>query len=102
MASIYRRGKTWWMKYYVGGKAVRRSLKTRNAREAREICEQYSAAEKIGLLAEASSTPIRPFLQDLCEYWKRTRKPKGATNRMLCSGVASVTVGPSWSVRISN
>ena len=80
MASIYRRGQTWWMKYYVGGKAVRRSLKTRNAREARKICEQYSAAEKIGLLAEASSTPIGPFLQDLCEYWKRTRKCKGAAN----------------------
>jgi integrase len=80
MASIYRRGQTWWMKYYVGGKAVRRSLKTRNAREARKICEQYSAAEKIGLLAEASSTPIGPFLQDICEYWKRTRKCKGAAN----------------------
>lgn len=82
MASIYRRGKgnIWWIKYYVGGKAVQRSLRTQNAREAEKIRKQYSAAETVNLLPEPSNTPIGPFLQALCEYWKKTRKGKGATS----------------------
>jgi len=80
MASIRKRGSIWWIKYYVGGEAISRSLKTRNAREARKICEQYSAAEKVDLLVKPSSTPIGPFLQSLCEYWRKTRKGKGAAS----------------------
>jgi integrase len=80
MASIYKRRRMWWIKYYVGGKPIQRSLRTQNAREAETICKQYDAAETVKLLAEPSNTPIRPFLQDLCECWKKTRTGKGATN----------------------
>ena len=80
MASTYKRGQIWWIKYYVGGKAVQHSLRIKNGREAKKICDQYSAAEKVGLLNKRSSTPIGPFLQDLCEYWRRSRKAKGAAN----------------------
>jgi len=34
MASIYKRGDTWWIKYYFNGKTVRESLKTTNKRVA--------------------------------------------------------------------
>lgn len=80
MATTYLRGKTWWISYSVGRKRIQRSLKTTNAREAEEYRKQYSAAETINLLPEPSSTPIGPFLQDLCEYWRKTRKGKGAAS----------------------
>ena len=34
MASIYKRGKIWWIHYLIGGKSVSRSLKTTSARIA--------------------------------------------------------------------
>ena len=34
MASIFRRGRTWWVHYLVGGKSVQRSLKTTCERTA--------------------------------------------------------------------
>ena len=34
VASIYKRGDTWWVKYYERGKLVRQSLKTSNKRVA--------------------------------------------------------------------
>ena len=80
MASVYRRGKVWWLKYYVGGKGVQRSLGTKDAREAEKTRRQYEAAEAIELLPQPSTTPIAEFLQDLCEYWRKTRRGKGATS----------------------
>lgn len=80
MASIYKRGKTWWISYHVGQRRVQRSLKTQSAREAEEIKKQYTAAERIDLLPEPSDTAIGPFLQKLCEYWRRVRKGKGAAS----------------------
>jgi len=80
MASIYRRGKVWWIKYYVGGKPVARSLRTKDAQKAEKIRKQYDAAETVNLLPDPSKTPLGPLLQDLCEYWRKTRKGKGAAN----------------------
>jgi hypothetical protein len=36
MASIYKRGRIWWIHYLVGGKSVSRSLRTSNERVALE------------------------------------------------------------------
>jgi len=80
MASIYRRGKVWWLKYYVAGKCVQRSLGTKDAREAEKTRRQYEAAEAIELLPQPSTTPVAEFLQDLCGYWRKTRRGKGATS----------------------
>ncbi len=42
MASLYRRGKNkiWWIKYYVNGRAVYRSLNTTTTRVAARIKKQ--------------------------------------------------------------
>ena len=37
MASIYKRGKTWWLKYHLDGAPVRESLKTRDKRKAERL-----------------------------------------------------------------
>jgi integrase len=78
MASIYRRGKTFWITYRVGGKNVCHSLNTNNGREAVEMKKRFEALKTNGLLSKPSSTPIGPFLQALCEYWRKTREGKGA------------------------
>ena len=46
MASIFKRGKTWWVAYYANGKLVRRSLKTTNKR----IAEREKQALEANLL----------------------------------------------------
>jgi len=36
MASIYKRGQNWWVKFHHRGKAIRKPLKTTNRQLARE------------------------------------------------------------------
>src|SRR5262249_39336716 len=45
--SVYKRGKTWWLTYYVNGKQVWESAKTKDRAEARRMLQ-----EKIGQRAE--------------------------------------------------
>ena len=48
MASIYKRGKNWWVHYYVNGKSVDRSLRTTNERVARDRKKKLEAADVVG------------------------------------------------------
>src|SRR5713101_4335785 len=45
--SVYKRGKTWWLTYYVNGKQVWESAKTKDKAEARRILQA-----KMGQIAE--------------------------------------------------
>jgi len=47
--SIYRRGKTWWLSYYVKGENICESSGTRDRGEARQILQQ-----KVGQIAEGN------------------------------------------------
>ena len=38
--SVYQRGKTWWLGYYVQGERVRESAKTKDRGEARRLLQQ--------------------------------------------------------------
>lgn len=78
MASIYKRGETWWITYRIGGKNICHSLDTNVAREAAEMKRLYEAKKTNGLIRKPSSTPIGPFLQDLCDYWRKTHEAKSA------------------------
>jgi integrase len=80
MASIYKRGKVWWIHYLVGGKSVSRSLKTTNGRTAAENKKKLEALDVIGQLAEPSNTSLTPFLQSFCEFLMSTRTHKSAKN----------------------
>ena len=44
MASIYKRGRNWWIHYYVNGKSVDRSLHTTNERIACDRQKKLEAA----------------------------------------------------------
>jgi integrase len=63
--SIYQRGKTWWLSYYVNGKQVWESAKTKDRAEARRILQT-----KIGQIAEGHySGPLgdRVTFEELAE-----------------------------------
>jgi site-specific recombinase XerD len=51
MASIYRRGRIWWIKVRIGGKVVRESLQTKDEPEARRIKERYERQGPASLAA---------------------------------------------------
>jgi len=80
MASIYKRGKTWWIKYHVKGTRVQRSLHTTNERVAktRQSKLEYDLATN-GLIMP-SETPLVPFLEDYCRHLKTIRTPKSYKN----------------------
>lgn len=80
MASIYKRGRTWWIHYLVGGKSVSRSLKTTSQRVALEKKKRIQALEITEQLPHPSSTPIKEFLQDFGDFLLKTRTFKSAKN----------------------
>jgi len=82
MASIYKRGKVWWIHYLVGGKSVAKSLRTTNERTALEKKKKIEALDVIDQLTQPSNTHIRNFLQSFCEYLLGTRPYKSAKNDM--------------------
>lgn len=80
MASLYRRGPHWWVKFYVDGKPVYESLKTTNERIARNKVVQLEYRLSIGGLVQPSKTPLPKFLEDYCAYLETTRTHKSFKN----------------------
>ena len=80
MASIYKRGRIWWIHYLIGGKSVSRSLRTPHERVALEKKKRLEALEVTGQLKKPSNTPVDDFVQSFCEFLWRTRTRKSAKN----------------------
>ena len=80
MASIYRRKKTWWIHYYVHGKSVARSLRTRSERVALDKKRKLEALELTGQLPTPSRTALGPFLESFSTFLQATRTRKSAKN----------------------
>ena len=80
MASIYKRGRIWWVHYLIGGKSVSRSLKTTSERVALEKKRRLEALEVTGQLPKPSNTPVDNLLESFCEFLWRTRTRKSAKN----------------------
>lgn len=80
MASIYKRGKIWWVHYLVAGKSLSKSLRTTNERIALDKKKRLEALEITDQLMLQSNTPLDVFLQSFCEYLIHTRTHKSAKN----------------------
>jgi len=80
MASIYKRGKIWWVHYLVGGKSVSRSLRTTSERVALDKKKHLEALEVTGQLPKPSNTPVDDFLESFCSFLWRSRTRKSAKN----------------------
>ncbi len=71
MASIYKRGKTWWLHYRVCGKAVQKSLDTTNEQVALEKKKQVEGLEATGQLDPPTRITISTFLETFCGFLKQ-------------------------------
>ena len=70
MASIYRRGKIWWIHYLVCGKAVQKSLGTASEQVALRKKKQVEGLEAAGQLDLPTQIPISTFLEEFCAFLK--------------------------------
>jgi integrase len=80
MASIYRRGKVWWVKFHLKGVRIQQSLNTTHERVAQARKSQIEYRLATGTLVMPSETPIRDFLEGFCQYLKSTRTRKSYKN----------------------
>lgn len=70
MGSLRKRGRVWWVRYYVGGRLFERTLKTRRKDEALRALKELGGREVRGELAPPTRAPVRLFLD---EYSARLR-----------------------------
>ena len=98
MASICRKpGKTpWWATYYLNGKRVRHSLRTRGERIARKKLKKLEGDLVTGELQQKTTTHTGPFLEESCDHLATIRSPKAYKNdisylrtffRPVCDGL---------------
>jgi integrase len=80
MASIYKRGKIWWIHYLIGKQSVSRSLKTTSHRVALEKKKKFEALDVLGHLEAPSNTKLVDILQSFCEFLLQSRSKKSAKN----------------------
>lgn len=67
MGSLYRRGRFWWIKYYVDGRPVRESAKTEKETEARKMLKlrEGAVAQGIPVSPRADRLRVDYLLRDL-------------------------------------
>ena len=80
MASIYKRGKVWWVKFHLKGIRVQQSLDTTHERVAQARKSQIEYRLATGTLVMPSETRIGDFLEGFCQYLKGTRTRKSYKN----------------------
>lgn len=80
MATLYRRGKTWWAYTCSGTKRLRWSLETTDERIARQKLRKIEYQQDTGELELPSHTPIDLFLQAFCEHLETIRSRKAYKN----------------------
>ncbi len=74
--SIYKRGKTWWVTYYVNGNQVWESAKTRDKAEARRILQEKIGQRAEGRLVVGADKVTFGDLLDMVEDEYRTNNRK--------------------------
>ena len=74
MGSLYRRGKTWWVKYYVAGRAVRVSTETTKEKEARDFLKDREGRAVAGepVLPRAARVRYEQARDDLETHYETT------------------------------
>ncbi len=79
MASIYKRAKNYYLKYYVGSEVVRVSLKTKSYQIAMEKKRQFESAKAQGLGNPLpSKTPLPEILGKYVNYIRARKTAKSA------------------------
>lgn len=92
MASLYKRGDIFWIKYYKNGVEVRRSLKCKDKKVAQVKQKQIELDLEQGSAGMQSSVRLAPYLKEYLEY---SQKKKSTTTyqedvRQLTKFVSSI------------
>ncbi len=80
MASIYRRGNVWWVKFHLKGVRIQQSLNTTHERVAQARKSQIEYRLATGTLVMPSETLVGDFLEGFCQYLRGTRTRKSYKN----------------------
>ena len=84
MASIYRKGNVWWIKFYLDGQSTQQSLQTSNKRVALYKKRQLEYQLATQGMVLPSRTPLQGFLEEFCNYLAGIRTPKSYKNDVSC------------------
>ncbi|MBN2136967.1 MAG: tyrosine-type recombinase/integrase, partial [Sedimentisphaerales bacterium] len=80
MAHLYKRGRKFWLCYYINGQRVQKPLYTDNERIARDKKRKIEYELTIGDLHVTSKLPLPVVLEDFCKYLRITRTHKSYKN----------------------
>jgi len=80
MAHVYKRGRQYWISYYLNRRLVQKSLRTTNERVARSKKKRLEYELALGDLHVASKTPLPAILEAFCNELKATRTFKSYKN----------------------
>ena len=81
MASLYKRGRIWWTKFYHRGQTTRKSLRTANRQLARERARLLETSIKDGMFvlrAACTRTPLSTALDDYCRHLRTSKTSKSS------------------------
>jgi hypothetical protein len=81
MANIYKRSGVWHVYYRQGGKRIRYSLETRNARVAKDLLKKIEYELMSGQHVRPQKTPVVDFLADFLAHLKNTLSYRHYRNR---------------------
>ncbi len=76
MASIYLRGKVWWISYFIDGKEILHSLKVRQKKVALHIKNLKELELENGIAKLPSTKTVDDFFEEYKRYAKGEKKPK--------------------------
>jgi len=106
MASMYKRGKQFWVSYYITNKQIKKSLKTTNERIAKSKLKKLEYELALGDLKVSSKLLLPVILEAFCKELKATRTFKSFKNDfsrlriffgpvcdLLKPGIAGVNLG---------
>jgi len=80
MACLYKRGRIYWISYYIDDKQFKKSLNTTNERVARSKLKKIEYDLALGDLHVASKLPLQSILEAFCRELLATRTYKSYKN----------------------
>jgi integrase len=89
---VYRRGRVWWVKYYVDRYPVFESAKTRDKKRAEELLKQRLAEVELNQLPDPESRKIK--IQDILNSLLSDYELRGRTSRKQLESRIKLHLGP--------
>ena len=80
MASLLKRGRKFYVRVYVNGKAKDIATKTTNVKIAEKVLQKIEYESATGQLATATKTPLPKLLEDFVSHLKASHRDKSVKN----------------------